>query len=135
AVESSGTADRAFRVKGAQKIVAQRLTKKSELNRYWINYAQRHGQVETVPDVTVNPDKGYPLKCPTDQYGNVRPTVPLNYHVQGTACWIMARAMVKVQEYFDNISIDARIVMNVHDEIVIDLPYRANRGNLPKVKN
>ena len=62
----------------------------------------------------------------------VKPTIPLNYHVQGTACWVMMRAMIKVQEYLDSLGDGYRLVMNVHDEIVVEMPKKANKGNLPK---
>lgn len=135
AVEASGTADRAFHMAGAQRLVASRLKEKAALNQKYIQLAEWNGYVETLPDKTVDPERGYPLRCTRSEYGKIIPTVPLNYHVQGTACWVMMRAMLKVQEYFDSMKdFDARIVMNVHDEIVIDLPYAANRGNLPKVR-
>lgn len=135
AVESSGTADRAFHVPGAQNIVANKLTKKSELNRYWIDFAQQHGHVTTLPDTSLLEPKGYPIQCPVDRYGRVLPTVPLNYHVQSTACWIVMQAMIKIREYFNGLQDDCYMVMNVHDEVVIDMPYRRNKRNLPKVRN
>ena len=62
-------------------------------------------------------------------------TVPLSYHVQGTACWIMMRAMIKVQDYLDTLKTGKyAMVINVHDEIVLDFPYKPSKGNLPKVK-
>lgn len=135
-IEESGTADRAFHVEGAQHKVSKLLSKKTELNQKWIKFAQKHGYVETMPDMEVDPHHGYPLYCSRTR-GRVKPTVPLSYHVQGTACWIMMRAMVKIQEYFDVINKGKRhseqwhIVMNVHDEVVIDGPYVKNKGNLP----
>ncbi len=135
--DGQGTADLAFHVPGAQSIIAKRLTKKSALNNQYIKYASEHGFVETMPDQSVNCDRGYPLQCSRNSWGGILQTVPLNYHVQGTACWIIMRAMIKVQEYFDLLNsrgFDARIIMNVHDEIVIDLPYKSDKGNLPKVE-
>ena len=132
--EGGGTADKAFGVNGAQKIVAEKLKKKSALNQYWINYANRNGYVETMPDKEVDPDRGYPIVCDRDERGGVKPTIPLNYHVQGTACWIAGRAMVKVQEQLDRLKGDYRMIMNVHDEIVFDFPYRPNYGNKPVIR-
>lgn len=57
----------------------------------------------------------------------------MNYHVQGTACWIMMRAMFKVRDYIRQTGLDAAIVMNVHDELVLDLPFAADQGNRPWV--
>lgn len=135
AIEKSGTADRAFHVPGAQRIVAERLTEKSRLNQYWIGYAEKHGHVLTMPDKTMG-NRAYPINVGRDRYGKVQPTTPLNYHVQGTACWIAMRAMIKVQEYFESMQprFNAYLIMNVHDELVIDMPFRKNKGNLPKVR-
>lgn len=137
AVESSGTADRAFRVKGAQRIVAERLTRKSELNRRWVEFANVHGYVETMPDADVDPERGYRLYCPRTERGEVLPTVPLNYRVQGTACWLISRAMVQTLDYLESVEReggpDGHMVMQIHDELVLDLPYSGNRGNFPIV--
>jgi len=127
-----GTADRAFHYPGAQSMVANRLRKKSELNRQWIAYARKHGYVETTPDKTVDANCGYPLYCPKNKYGQVRETIPLNYHVQGTACWVIQSAMVKVQKYLSFLP-GYYMIMQIHDELVLDFPYRSAKGNLPKV--
>ena len=116
--DGKGTADIAFHQAGAQEKIAKRLTKKNKLNKDWIEYAEEHGFVTTLPDSEVDPDQGYPLWCSRTKWGEVKPTIPLNYHVQGTACWIMMRAMIKVQDYIQDT--DARIVMNIHDELVIE---------------
>lgn len=138
AMESSGTADRAAHVKGAQRLVNGRLKQKSKLNQKWIDFAEKHGYVETMPDKEVDPERGYPLLCSRSRWGKIMSTIPLNYHVQGTACWVMMRAMIKVQAYLDRLNEKAGyedyfIIMNVHDEIVLDLP-KGKKQNLPKVK-
>lgn len=130
AVESSGTADRAFHVDGGQRLVSERLTEKSKLNQKMIDYANEHGYVETIPDKEICPERGYPLICGRGYDGKIKPTIPLNYHVQGTACWIMMRAMIKVQEYLDTLD-GYNMVMNVHDEIVFDFPYIQYQSNGP----
>jgi len=127
AVEESGTADRAFHVQGAQRRIKGKFRKITELNHAMIRQAERTGYVETIPDKEVDPKRGYPLLCTRSRWGGIKPTVPLNYHTQGTACWIMMRAMIKVREYLQHISRpphrgEYRMVMNVHDEIVLDFP-------------
>lgn len=139
AQESSGTADRAAHKPGAQRMLKDRLKEHTRLNQHWVDFANVHGYVETIPDCEISPDKGYPLWCERDdKSGRVLPTVPLSFHVQGTACWVVLRAMVKVQEYFDGLNrgnnLNYSIIMNIHDELVLDFPYRANKGNLPKIK-
>jgi|TARA_R110000824_G_scaffold89320_7_gene219082 DNA polymerase I-like protein with 3'-5' exonuclease and polymerase domains len=133
--DGDGTADRAYHLKGAQKKIASKLTKKKQLNDQYIRFAEENGFVYTLPDKDVT-QTGYPLVCSRRKLGwsrwVVKPTIPLNYHVQGTACWVMMRAMIKVQEYLDSLGDGYRLVMNVHDEIVVEMPKKANKGNLPK---
>jgi DNA polymerase I-like protein with 3'-5' exonuclease and polymerase domains len=87
AIEASGTADLAYHVEGAQARIQGRFRKVAKLNQYWIDRANRTGYVETMPDKSVDPSKGYPLLCTRSHRGEILPTVPLNYHVQGTAMW------------------------------------------------
>lgn len=126
AMEESGTADAAYHIPGAQRIIQSRFTKQSALNQKCIEYAEEYGYVETIPDITVDPERGYPLLCTRTEWGRILPTVPLNYHVQGTAMWWMMKAMIRVQEYLDEVNKerggDYCMVMQVHDELVFDFP-------------
>lgn len=134
AQESSGTADRAYHVPGAQHRIQSQFAEIGKLSQRWINFANTHGYVETMPDKTVDHKHGYPLLCTRSDRGNVLPTVPLSYHVQGTAMWWMSKAMVRCQEYLSTLDVGCYMVMQVHDELVFDFPYRANMGNRTKVR-
>lgn len=124
------TADRAFGRMGCLSKLKRRFSNKEKLNQKYIKMADETGGVVTMPDLEVDAEHGYPLECPKDRWGRVSPTIPLNYHVQGTACWVIFRAMIKVQEYLDRINFGKpselhwRMVMQVHDELVIDFPLR-----------
>jgi DNA polymerase-1 len=131
AVEESGTADRAYHVPGAQRIIQSRFTKSAALNKRLIEQARKTGYIETMPDKAVDPERGYPLLCSRSRWGDVLPTVPLNYHVQGTAMWWMMKAMIRCQEYLDSLGGDYRMIMQVHDELVFDFPKGTG---LPKVR-
>lgn len=123
--DGSGTADRAYHIPRAQARIKDRFRKLEALNQRWIRYAERHGYVETIPDRTVDPERGYPLMCTRTEQGRILPTVPLNYHVQGTAMWWTTRAMQRCQrqlETWRREGFDCRIVMQVHDEIVFQFP-------------
>lgn len=130
--DGEGTADKAYGVPGGQRMVKERFQKQEALNRKWINFANRHGYVETMPDRDVHPHRGYPLLCTRTESGGILETVPLNYHVQGTAMWWTARAMVRCQELLDEwnkrvkIPNHYRIAIQVHDELVFDFPARAH---------
>lgn len=132
-----GTADRAFHRVGSHTLLKQRFSKLEDLNQYWIEYANRTGYVETLPDKTISPDKGYPLLCTRSERGRIKPTVPLNYHVQGSAMWWTARGMVRCQErldeWEDKEGFDGFMTMQVHDELVFDMPK--GRGSRPWIRN
>ena len=131
----SGTADRAARRPGSHLKVLNRLKKNTELRNYWINFAKEKGYVETIPDKTVDPNRGYPIYCPRDKYGRIPETKPFSNHIQSTAGWCINKAMVRIQDYFDRNSMDDHhMIMQVHDELVFDFPFRKNKGNLPKVR-
>ena len=125
AQESSGTADRAYHVPGGQRKIQQRLGKINDLNRRMIEHAEQYKYVETMPDKTVDPERGYPLLCTLTDWGKILPTVPLSYRVQGTACWMMLRAMDRCDQLikkWNSSGFDCRMIMNVHDELVFDMP-------------
>lgn len=132
AVKSSGTADRAFRVPGAQSQIEGRMTALASLAEKQMRFAVKHGYVETIPDRTVDPDHGYPLMVQRTSYGKVLPTTPYTYHVQGSAMWFTLRAMTKCAERlaeWRQDGFDAFITLQPHDELVFDFP--AGRGKEP----
>jgi len=132
AVEESGTADRTYHQKGAQAKIQRRFAKSRVLNEKMIAVAEQRGYVETLPDKTVDPTRGYPLWCKRTKWGRIMPTTPLNYMVQGTAMWWMMKAMIRVQEYLDTLK-GSYMIMQVHDELVFDFP-KAKKRNLPKIR-
>lgn len=119
------TADRTYRVPGARALLKSRFNRQEGLNQYWINHAERTGLVYTIPDREVDPKQGYPLMCNRSGWGNISPTIPLNYHTSGSACWVKGKAMVKceerLQQWRQN-GFDGYLVLEVHDELVFDFP-------------
>lgn len=113
-------ADATFKKAGAYRAIKEKLPKIAALNDYWIKQASVHGYVETIPDKEIDPTKGYPVYCKRSDWGSVSPTIPLNYHVQSTAMWVIWRAMVKIYDYFQTLDEDWKLIMQVHDEVVID---------------
>jgi DNA polymerase I-like protein with 3'-5' exonuclease and polymerase domains len=119
------TADRAYRVPGAYDRIRRRFPKIAGLSDQQIALATRRGYVETMPDRTVDSERGYPLWCRRTNHGRILPTIPLNYHVQGTACWWMMKAMIRCHVQLEEwrcAGFDGRMVMQVHDELVFDFP-------------
>lgn len=134
AIETSGTADRAYGVPGGQAKIQKRLGKIADLNRSKIAFAERNGYVETMPDKNVCPELGYPLLCTRTANGSILPTVPLSYFVQGTSGWWMLKAMIRCQELLDgwNRLLSKPLyfmILTVHDELVFDFPKLGNPKN------
>jgi len=151
AVETSGTADKAYHVKGAQRTIQNKFSNIAKLNQTKILEATEKGYVETLPDFTVDPDRGYPLVCPKVYYngsrrGRVKPTIPLNYFTQGTAMQWMGAAMIRTQDYLDIINKpfvrrpdkQGFMIIQVHDELIFDFPRGVGKDsyktNLPKAR-
>lgn len=138
AVEESGTADLAYKVKGAHRTIKSRFTNISKLADECIRHAEEFGYVETVPDKTLDPDRGYPLICTRDDWGRIKPTVPLSYKIQGSAMWWMQSAMIRCNDYLTKINKDrkpehhCRMIIQVHDELVFDFPKSKEN---PKIVN
>lgn len=136
------TADRTSGVRGSYHKFKSNFPKLNALNAKYVEHARRHGYVETIPDRTVDPEKGYPIICGSVGWGGrVKPTIPLNYHVQSTACWWMMMAMIRVDEQlrkWNAQGFDGHMVLQVHDELVLDFPRGRGaepwRTNLPRVR-
>ena len=130
-------ADATFRRKGAYRAIKEKMPAVARLNDRYVDFANRHGYVETLPDKTLDCKRGHPIWCSVGGWGKVSPTVPLNYHVQSTAMWCTSKAMVRCSDYLAEVSRETgkeyRIALQVHDEIVFDFP-RGGRANLPKVR-
>lgn len=137
-----GTADKAARKQGAHKLVIDNLKEHTALNKHWIDVADRTGYVETMPDLTICKTHGYPVQCSRTSRGKISPTVPLNYHVQSTACWVLFKAMLKVQVFLDEFNANKPetdwwyMILQVHDEIILDIkPVKGYQAILRKIKS
>lgn len=121
---------------GAYKMLRERLPNLFKYADKWVVYANKHGYVETIPDKTVDPTRGYPILCGRTEYGKISPTIPLNYHIQSTAMQCTAKAMVRVHEYLEHLTQRTKrkyfMTLQVHDELVIDMP-KGGKANLPIV--
>jgi hypothetical protein len=86
--------------------------------------------VETIPDKSVDPERGYPILASRTDDGRVLSTTPFNYHVSGTACWVKNRALVKCSDQlatWREDGFDGCMSLEVHDDILFDFP----RGDGP----
>lgn len=134
--------DATFHRPGAFSLIEERFNKLTALNNATLAFANRYGYVETIPDRTVDPKRGYPLVCPRSDRGDVEPTKPLNYKIQGSAMWWTCKAMTRVSAFFAYLNAGGifagkawpggyYLAMQVHDELVSDMPSGRGRGKNP----
>jgi DNA polymerase I-like protein with 3'-5' exonuclease and polymerase domains len=130
--------DQTFHFPGAHDVLASRFPKIDALNKMYLAQANKYGYVETIPDKSVDPTKGYPILCSRTENGGIIPTTPFCYHVSGTACMWMDKALIRCQEQMEvwqREGFDAFMTLTVHDEIVFDMPKRAHPKKNPKESN
>ena len=124
-------------VPGAYERIDRGMPLLAALARRYLDIAERTGFVETLPDRTVDPTRGYPILASRTEDGRVLSTTPFNYHVSGTACWCKNTALIRCADQcarWREEGFDANVALEVHDEILIDMPRIPNRGNLPRVR-
>lgn len=142
-----GTADKAFHRKGCHAKLKSRFAKLDAHNQWCIDYATKHGYIETMVDKSIGSDRGYPLLCTRNKWGRgILPTVPLNYRTQSTAMWWMQSAMIRCWEYLEDLNSRGSglsgsgyyMILQVHDELVFDFPRwlgpKGQRLNLVKIR-
>lgn len=131
------TGDRAARKRGAFDAVESELHAVTALNRKYVEDANKLGFIETLPDKTVDPSRGYPLLCTRNERARVKPTEPFAYHVSGSAMWCTMKAMNRCAPQLAAWTADDPrgywLAMQIHDELVFDFPA-GGRANLPKVR-
>lgn len=119
-------ADATFGVTGGYDMIKERFARQEKLNKDQVAHANRYGFVVTIPDKTVDPERGYPIRTPREKDGRIKPTLPLNYWSSGTACWVarsaISRCRERMQEWRDREGFDSFLPMFVHDELVMDFP-------------
>lgn len=141
------TADAAYGIPGARAMIKKRFAKQEALSQKWKRHADRFGYVETIPDRSVDPDRGFPIVCSRSESGRIKPTLPLSYHIQGSVGWWMRKAMVRcdgqLEEWNRSVArtgLDPYdhgyfMILQVHDELVFDFPRRACPLKDPKRSN
>lgn len=118
-------------VYGAFELIERGLPELAKLQAKYLALAERTGFVETLPDRTVDPTRGYPILASRTENGRVLSTTPFNYHVSGTACWCKNTALVRCVDQcarWRDEGFDAHVILEVHDELLFDFP----RGNTPE---
>ncbi len=108
------------------------------LQQKYLRDAERNGFVETLPDRTVDPARGYPILASRTEDGRVLSTTPFNYHVSGTACQVKYTALIKCHDVCASWragGFDANVVLEVHDDLLFDFPRgRTMEDNLGRAQ-
>lgn len=121
---------------GASDMVESGLPLLSALQAKYLRFAERMGYVETLPDKTVDPMRGYPIMASRTNEGRVLSTTPFNYHISGTACWCKNIAMIRCSDRcaeWREHGFDAHMTLEVHDELLFDFPRgKTMEENLPR---
>lgn len=117
-------------VEGAYELIDRGMPLLSQLQLNYLRFAERNGYVETLPDRTVDPERGYPILASRTDNGRVLSTTPFNYHVSGTACWAKNTALIrcaaKCAEWRAE-GFDAHVSLEIHDELLFDFPRGATK--------
>lgn len=124
-------ADMLARRNGAFELVDQNFPKLAALQLHYLRLAEKSGYVETLPDRTVDPTRGYPILASRTEDGRVLSTTPFNYHTSGTACWCKNTALVRCSDQcaeWRGDGFDAHVILEIHDQIIFDFP----RGAIPE---
>jgi hypothetical protein len=128
--------DSLSRIRGSFDVVDSEFPLLAKLQAKYLRDAERLGWVETLPDRTVDPDRGYPILASRTEDGRVLSTTPFNYHTSGTACDVKNRAMVKCADQcagWRDDGFNAHLSLEVHDELLFDFPRgRTMEENMPR---
>ena len=123
-------------VHGAFELIERGLPELAKLQAKYLALAERTGFVETLPDRTVDPTRGYPILASRTEDGRVLSTTPFNYHVSGSACWAKNTALIRCSDQcaeWRGDGFDARVILEVHDELLFDFPCGGTiEENLPR---
>lgn len=125
-------------IKNSYRLVDDEFPRLAALQARYLADAERTGYVETLPDRTVDPTRGYPILAARTDEGRVLSTTPFNYHVSGSACWAKCTAAVRCSAQcaeWRREGFEAWMCLEVHDSLVFR--FRRGRGpeeNLPRAR-
>ena len=83
-----------------------------------IDFALQNGYVLTMYNRIIDIDEIKAKNYQTREFGK---RIAMNAPIQGTAADILKIAMVKIQEKFEEEHIKSKMILQIHDEIVLDV--------------
>lgn len=111
-------ADKTYHRPGAYNLIRSRMEKVDEFMSLKHQEARRTGRVVLINGYELDVDSSEPHKA-------------VNYFTQGSAGIAMIYAIIRVHKYLKSLGPEYRIVMTVHDSLLLDFPDRPD--NLPIV--
>lgn len=102
-------ADLTYKVPGAYQQIAERFPEVRTFTQQLHQEVQTRGYIETLT--------GYRLYIPLED-----PHKAVSGKIQGTAGSVIGRAMVNCQQVLDEQYTPGRLILQVHDELVFDVP-------------
>jgi len=83
-----------------------------------VKFAKEHGYVETL----FNRRRALPdINAKNKIVANLNARIAMNSPIQGTAADIIKIAMVNVFEYLEKTNVDAKLLLQVHDELIFEV--------------
>ena len=97
-----------------------------------VEFAKEHGYVQTLfGRKRYMPD----LRSPIPSVRNAAARAAINMPIQGTAADIMKAAMIEVDKELPKVSKQSRVLLQVHDELVIEVPTKEVKAVAQLVKD
>ncbi len=84
-----------------------------------IEFAKEHGYVTTKFNRIIHIDEIKSKNYQTREFGK---RIAMNAPIQGTAADILKIAMVKIHQAFQKQKVKSKMILQIHDEIVLDVP-------------
>jgi len=107
--------------KRAKEFIAKYLETFKGVDKYMsdiVDFAKEHGYVETL----FNRRRALPdINAKNKIVANLNARIAMNSPIQGTAADIIKIAMVNVFEYLEKTNVDAKLLLQVHDELIFDV--------------
>jgi len=116
---SEKRADATYRIPGAYRKIRKTFTQVSKFMDFKGKEGRDKGYVTCLG--------GYRLQVP-----GKKPYVSLNYFIQGSAGWALIKAMIRCDEYLQDLGPGHDMIMCVHDELVFS--FKKSRTNFGKVR-
>lgn len=95
-------------------------------------FAREHGYVETIFGRRAH----YPeIKASNAQIRAFNERAAINAPIQGSAADIIRRAMVRMEDALDAAGLSARMLLQVHDELIFEAPEEEVEKTIPVIRN